>query len=124
MHDIEKDGDAESMGGIDQLLEVLGSAWNDETKQDERRKKVSALAPVEVELFVVLYHGPFHTVTTAGCKKAGDLITKRRVVGVLHNGHQLNSVVSQFLDSRKYIGREFGELPYTSFCCRYAHCCC
>jgi len=54
------------------------------------------------------------TITAAGGKEACDLVSKGSIVGMLHDGHQLNSVVTQLLDPWKDIGCELCEQAYTA----------
>lgn len=54
------------------------------------------------------------TIAAADGKEAGDLVTKRGVVRVFHDGHQLNGVVSQLLDAGEDIGGELCELTNTT----------
>ena len=51
------------------------------------------------QIFQILWH------TTSGCRceEATDLITKGTVVRMLHNGHNLDGVVSKILDAWKYV---------------------
>ena len=42
-------------------------------------------------------------IATAGGEEAVDLVAERSVVGVLHDGHELDDVVSEVLDAWKYI---------------------
>lgn len=54
------------------------------------------------------------TIAAAGGKEAGDLVAKGGVVSVFHDGHQLNGVVSQFLDAGEDISGELCELTNTT----------
>lgn len=46
-------------------------------------------------------------VSAGGSKEGSDLVSKRSIVCMLLNGHQLNDVVSKLLDSRESIRSEF-----------------
>ena len=45
----------------------------------------------------------WHTTSRSWCEKAADLITKGTVVRMLHNSHNLNSIISKILYARKYL---------------------
>ncbi|KAI3492991.1 hypothetical protein L1887_42366 [Cichorium endivia] len=49
-------------------------------------------------------------VPAAGGKEVGDLVAKRGVVGVLLDGHELDGVVAELLDTRQDVLCEFFEL--------------
>ena len=66
--DVEQHNNAQGVGSIHQLLEILGRA-----------------------------------VSAAGSEEAVHLITETGIVGVLHDGHELNGVVSQVLDAGKHV---------------------
>src|SRR5690606_38706420 len=66
MHDIHDDGYVHSVSGIDERLELLGSAE-----------------------------------TGSGCEVVGDVVAEGAVVGVLHHGHKLDSIVAAGLDAWK-----------------------
>jgi hypothetical protein len=58
------------------------------------------------------------TVSTAGGKEAGNLVAKGSIVSVLHDSHQLDSVVAQLLDTGQHVGRELCELANAGLSCR------
>lgn len=61
------------------------------------------------------------TIATAGSEKVGDLVAKGGVVGVLHDGHELDGIVAQLLDAGKDIGGELGEQANTALCRSNSH---
>jgi hypothetical protein len=44
------------------------------------------------------------SIATASCEKVVDLVAKAGVVCMLHNSHELNSIVPQILDPGKHVG--------------------
>lgn len=43
------------------------------------------------------------SISATGCEKAVDLVSKASIIGMFHDGHQLNGVVTKVFDSGKYI---------------------
>lgn len=69
--DVEQDGDAHAVRGVNQLLQVV---WE--------------------------------SVAAAGREEAVDLVAKACIVGMLHDGHQLDDVVSQVLNPGEVVLRK------------------
>ena len=72
VHDVQQDGDAHAVRGVDQRFEVVGEA-----------------------------------VARGGGEEGVDLVAEGGVVGVLHHGHELDGVVTELLDARERVVREF-----------------
>jgi hypothetical protein len=52
---------------------------------------------------------------TGGSKEVGNLVTETGVVGVLHDGHELDGVVAQVSDAGEDVFGEFGVSGDTTF---------
>jgi len=85
---------------------IFGCMAVDNIEQDSNTHPMSS-----IDQFFQVVWGP---VATAGRKEAVDLIAKACIVCVLHNGHQLNHVVSQVLNPGEdvlcelLVGSDFG----------------
>ena len=54
-----------------------------------------------------VFVGKETTISARGSKEAGDLVSKGCIIGVFHDCHELNDVVSKLFDSGQDICREF-----------------
>ena len=84
---------------IDTIQHVLGGVAVDDIEEHNNTQAVSSVD----ELLEILWG----TISTACSVKVVDLVTKTSVVGVLHDGHELNHVVAEMLDTRQHV---LGEL--------------
>jgi hypothetical protein len=56
------------------------------------------------------------TVSTRGSKETSDLISEGGIVGMFHDGHELDHIVTEFVDPGQDIGGEFRESADAMFC--------
>ena len=68
VHDVQQNHQAQAVGSVDELLEVLGGS-----------------------------------VATAGGEEVVHLVAETGIVSMLHDGHELDSIVAQVLDARQHV---------------------
>jgi hypothetical protein len=57
-----------------------------------------------------------HTISTRGSKETGDLISEGCIVSMFHDGHELDHIVTEFVDPGQDIGGEFRKGADAMFC--------
>jgi hypothetical protein len=87
---------------VDTIKHVLGGVTVDYVEQHGNTEAVSGINEL-LEVFG-------SSISTASCEEVVDLVSKTGIVGMLHDSHQLNHIVSQVLNSGEHV---LGELLVT-----------
>lgn len=84
---------------VQTIKNILGGMAMDDIQKDDKAQAVGGVD----ELLQVFRR----TVPTARCKEVVDLVAETGIIGMLHDGHELDNVVAEALDSWEHVLGEF-----------------
>lgn len=84
---------------VQRIKDILGGVTVDNIKKNHESHTVGSID----KLLQVLWGA----ITAASCKEIVDLITETGIVGVLHDSHELDDIVTESLDPGKHVLGEF-----------------